>query len=78
VAAIFADSTGFLDLPGPILFQGSQNLSLTLTRLAWPFTVGGLDGSEPLIDILAINTQWDFVFEGVALFPKNVNQSGSE
>jgi hypothetical protein len=70
VASIFADSYGFLDLSEPILFQGSQQLSITLHRLFWPFVSSQLDIPE-------VNTNWDFVFHGVSLLPKGVNESGA-
>lgn len=72
VSAIFGDSWGFLDLPAPILFQGSQQLQLTLRRLFWPI------GNTVVQPVDPIDTQWDFIFEGVALLPMGVNQSGSE
>jgi hypothetical protein len=76
VAAIFADSLGYLDLPQSILFQGSQNLSVRLTREFWPYLIGTL--ADPLELLTPIDTQWDFIFEGVALLPMGVNESGSE
>jgi hypothetical protein len=73
VAAIFGDSYGFLDLPAPIFFQGSQQLQINLRRLFWPLSVPVLE-----LEIPEVDTQWDFVFEGVALLPMGLNQSGSE
>ena len=73
VAAIFGDSYGYLDLPAPIFFQGSQTLQVNLRRLFWPFSIPAIP-----LDILEVDTQWDFVFEGVALLPMGLNQSGSE
>lgn len=68
VAAVFADSNGFLDVPGLALFQGSQNLWVRLTRIAWTQDDETLE---------RIPTEWDFVFSGFGLLPKGVNQSGS-
>lgn len=72
VAAIFADSEGFLDLPAPILFQGSQTLTVELHRLFWPYFVA------EVIEIPEVETSWDFIFKGVSLLPLGVNESGSE
>lgn len=77
VAAIFGDSWGYLDLPAPIFFQGSQQLQVDLRRLFWPWGPATIQEGAP-IEIDPIDTQWDFMFEGVALLPGNVNQSGSE
>ncbi len=71
ISALFGDSNGFLDLPGVALFQGSQNLQVTLNRLFWPFQIGGAFQQNPR------NVRFDFVFEGVGLLPKGINQSGS-
>ena len=72
ISALFGDSNGFLDLPGVALFQGSQNLQVVLNRLFWPFQLGeGNFLQNPR------NVRFDFVFEGVGLLPKGVNQSGS-
>lgn len=65
VASVFGDSNGFLDLPRAALFQGSQTLGLTLTRLFWPS------------QLAAAVTRWDFVFTGFGLLPRGVNQSGT-
>lgn len=65
VSSVFGDSNGFLDLPRAALFQGSQTLGLTLTRLFWPS------------QLVAAVTRWDFTFTGFGLLPKNVNQSGT-
>ena len=70
VASIFADSYGFLDLSEPLLFQGSQQLSITLHRLFWPFAIGDVTVPE-------VNSYWDFTCHGVSLLPKNVNESGA-
>jgi hypothetical protein len=72
VAAIFGDSWGFMDLPAPVLFQGSQTLEVTLRRLFWPIVNADLG-----LDVPPIDTNWDFIFEGVALLPQGVDQSGS-
>jgi len=72
VAAMFADSWGYLDLPAPIYFQGSQLLDIELRRLFWPLAIPQLGFEVPEID-----THWDFMFQGVSLFPPGVNQSGS-
>lgn len=71
LSALFGDSNGFLDLPGIALFQGSQNLSVTLNRLFWPFEVGEEQFNNPR------NIRIDFTFHGVGLLPKGVNQSGA-
>lgn len=65
VAALFGDSQGFLDLPRGLLIQGKQTLSVNLRRLDWP------SDEDP------ITTRWDFIFHGVGLLPKGINQSGS-
>ena len=65
VAAAFGDANGFLDIFKGALFQGSQTLSVTLTRLHWPANTS------------RISTRWDIVFSGLALLPPGVNQSGS-
>jgi hypothetical protein len=72
VSALFGDSQGFMDIPGTLLFQGSQNLEVELRRLLWPYQIGP-DIVEPNLQ----NTRWDFVFAGVSLLPPGVNQSGS-
>ena len=74
LSALFGDSSGFLDLPDVVLFQGSQNLQVTLTRLLWPMASGPLPDdrlNNPR------NIRIDIVFHGVGLLPKGVNQSGS-
>lgn len=71
ISALFGDSNGFLDLPDVALFQGSQNLQVTLNRLFWPFEIGESQFQNPR------NVRFDFVFQGVGLLPKGVNQSGS-
>lgn len=74
LSALFGDSSGFLDLPTVALFQGSQNLQVTLTRLLWPMAVGPLPDervNNPR------NIRVDICFHGVGLLPKGVNQSGS-
>lgn len=68
VSAVFGDSNGFLDLPDGILLQGSQSITVELTRLFWP----GAYAAVPEQD-----TIWDFVFHGVSLLPRGVNQAGS-
>lgn len=65
VAAAFGDANGFLDVFKGALFQGSQTLSVSLTRLHWPANTTPID------------TRWDIVFSGLALLPPGVNQSGS-
>jgi hypothetical protein len=65
ISALFGDSNGFLDIPRGALFQGKQSLSCTLTRLVWPS------------EAEAINTRFDFCFQGLGLLPKGVAQSGS-
>ena len=65
VAAAFGDANGFLDVIKGALFNGSQTLTVNLTRLHWPSTLA------------AAATRWDIVFSGVALLPPGVNQSGS-
>lgn len=72
VAAILGDSNGFLDLPVPALFQGSQVLFVRLNRLFWPLEI------EEQVNIPEVDTLWDFYFDGVLLLPKDTNQSGSE
>lgn len=67
VASIFADSQGFLDVPGLALFQGSQQLNVTLERLI-------VHTLEPFVNVI---TTWDFLFAGFGLLPKGVNQSGA-
>lgn len=66
VTAVFGSSNGFLKLPKAILFQGSQPVEVTLTRLAWPSGIIPRD-----------NTRWDFVFHGVGLLPQGVSASGA-
>ncbi len=70
VSAIFADSEGYLDIPGTALFQGSQDLQVTLKRLQWPIP----DGENPAP---RFTSRWDFVFAGFTLLPPGINQSGS-
>jgi len=65
LSAVFGDSQGFLDLPRGALFQGSQSLSIELTRLFWPANTA------------PVASRFDFVFQGVGLLPKGVAQSGS-
>ena len=65
IAAVFGDSQGFLDIPRGALFQGSQNLGVTLVRLLWPSALAAAD------------TRFDFTFTGLGLLPKGVAQSGS-
>lgn len=69
VSAVFGDANGFLDIPRGALFQGSQPIDVSLTRLFWP---GFLDDGGQ-----RATTRWDFVFAGMALLPAGVNQSGS-
>lgn len=67
ISALFGDSQGFLDFPQKgVLFQGRQTLQVDLHRLIWPDPE-----SEPAI------TRFDFNFQGVALLPLGINQSGS-
>ncbi len=68
IPAVLGDSNGFLDLPAPVLFQGSQPLDITLRRLFWPAD----EEENP-----RITTRWDFTFTGIGLLPKGVNASGS-
>lgn len=73
VSAVFGDSQGFMDMPKGIVFQGSQSLEVSLSRLFFPGPTASLDWEEgPGI------TRWDFVFAGVSLLPRYINQSGSE
>jgi hypothetical protein len=65
IASVLGDSQGFLDLPRPALFQGSQNLTINLTRVSWP------------ADTTPATTRFDFTFQGLGLLPKGVAQSGS-
>lgn len=65
ISAVFGDSQGFLDVPRGALFQGSQNLTVKLTRLIWPSS------------LTAAETRFDFTFTGLGLLPKDVAQSGS-
>ncbi len=65
ITSVFGDSNGFLALPKGLLFQGSQALEVSLTRLAWP----GLGDPE--------ETRFDFVFHGTALLPQGVQASGA-
>lgn len=69
LSALFADSQGFIDFPRPVLFQGKQSLSVTLRRLFWPAAVPD--------DFPAATSRFDFSFQGLALLPPGVNQSGS-
>ena len=69
VSALFGDSIGFLDLPGIMIFQGSQNLYVKLVRQTWPLA--------PLDVVPRFTTRWDFVFAGWGLLPKDIHQSGS-
>jgi hypothetical protein len=71
VSAVFGDSQGFMDLPKGIVFQGSQNLEVSLSRIFYPGPTVSVDFTPP-------DTRWDFVFAGVDLLPKYLNQSGSE
>lgn len=71
VSAVFGDSHGFMDLPKGIVFQGSQSIKVALSRIFYP---GPLDPEF----FPPQNTRWDFVFGGVSLLPKYINQSGSE
>lgn len=66
LSAAFGDSNGYLDIPRGALFQGKQTLQLKLTRLFWP---------DP--DSTPAATRFDFNFQGIALLPKGVHQSGS-
>lgn len=66
VSALFGDSNGFLDIPRGILFEGSQTLSMKLTRIIWP-------DPETKPDV----TRWDFVFHGLGLLPPGKYASGS-
>ncbi len=75
LSALFGDSNGFLDLPEVVLFQGSQNLSINLRRLFWPFQT--LSAGEPFFFNNPRNIRIDVIFHGVGLLPKGVNQSGS-
>lgn len=74
LSALFGDSNGYLDLPDVALFQGSQNLEVTLNRLFWPMALGPLD--EDRVNNPR-NVRIDINFHGVGLLPKGVNQSGS-
>lgn len=65
ITSVFGDSNGFLKLPDGLLFQGSQALEVSLTRLTWP----GLGEPE--------ETRFDFVFHGTALLPQGVSASGA-
>lgn len=65
IASVLGDSQGFLDLPRPALFQGSQTLGINLTRVSWPAA------TTPAV------TRFDFCFQGLGLLPKGVAQSGS-
>lgn len=69
LSALFADSQGFIDFPRPVLFQGKQSLSVTLRRLFWP--AADSDANPPA------TSRFDFSFQGLALLPPGVNQSGS-
>lgn len=71
VSAVFGDSHGFMDLPKGIVFEGSQNLEVELSRVFEP-------GPTTSFDFVPGETRWDFVFAGVSLLPKYINQSGSE
>lgn len=64
LAAVFGDSNGFLDLPGGLLFQGSQTLSVKLNRLVQLTVDQG-------------PSRFDFQFQGIALLPPGQQQSGS-
>ena len=72
VSAVFGDSHGFMDMPKGIVFSGSQNLEVTLNRIVYPAPTDDEDFIPPE------TTRWDFVFAGVSLLPKYINQSGSE
>ena len=74
LSALFGDSNGFLDLPEVALFQGSQSLQVTLTRLFWPMALGP-DPDDRVNN--PRNIRVDICFHGVGLLPKGVNQSGS-
>jgi hypothetical protein len=65
ISSLFGDSNGFLDIPRGALFQGKQALTINLTRLHWP------SAEAPA------TTRFDFNFQGLALLPKGVAQSGS-
>lgn len=65
VAAVFGDSSGFLDFPKGILFQGKQTLYAELTRVLQP-------GPE------YPGGSWDFVWAGVCLLPPGTQVSGSQ
>lgn len=65
ISSVLGDSQGFLDLPRPALFQGSQTLTINLTRISWP------------ADTSPATTRFDFTFQGLGLLPKGVAQSGS-
>jgi|SRR5690349_9064102 len=69
LSALFADSQGFIDFPRPVLFQGKQSLAVTLRRLFWP--------AEDDDTFPPVTTRFDFNFQGLALLPPGVNQSGS-
>lgn len=66
ISALFGDSNGFIDLPRGALFQGSQALTINLTRLFWP-------AATTTVGV----TRFDFVFQGLGLLPRHVHQSGS-
>ena len=68
LAAAFGDSSGYLDLPAPVLFQGRQSLQVNLRRLAWPF--------DPAV-YAPVQIRFDFQFQGVALLPPGTQSSGS-
>lgn len=67
VTAVFGSSNGFLNLSKGIVFQGSQPVDVSLTRLSWPGGQG----------IPRADTRWDFVFHGTALLPQGVSASGA-
>jgi len=72
VSAVFGDSHGFLDLPKGIVFQGSQNIEVFLKRIFYPGPTESAQFVPPA------ESRWDFVWAGVSLLPRGVNQSGSE
>jgi hypothetical protein len=76
VSAVFGDSNGFMDLPKGIVFGGSQNLEVELTRLFRPSAIS--EPAEEIAGLLPPSNRWDFVFSGVSLLPHNVAASGSE
>lgn len=65
VSALFGDSSGFLDFPKGILFQGKQTLYVECTRIVEIYEdfPGGV---------------WDFIWHGVCLLPPGTQASGSQ